>query len=115
MMDGACGCEDDGASRGEGESDQTLAGDFQSRFSFGSDLHDAAFACHRRSDVEIALYVEGQALRAAQSFIERAHGAMGIDTVDAIEAGGCGSGDEQVADGSEGEMICGDAGFERGE
>jgi len=35
-----------------------------------------------------------------------------IDFVDAVEAGSAGSGNEHIAEGSEGDVISGDAGFE---
>ena len=111
MMDGAGGGENYGASRSEGQADQALAGDFEIGLAVGCDLHDAARAGERSGDVEIAIDVEGQSLRASQAFVERAHRAVGIDFVDASR---CGSGDEQIALRAEGQVIGGDAELERG-
>src|SRR5579859_3513346 len=111
MMHCTAGGEDDGASRGEGQSDQALAGDFQARLRVRRDLHDPTRAVERCGDVEIAVRVKRQALRPSQAFIKSSDGAVGIDTVDAVVR----SGDEEVAFGAERQVIGRDTEFERGE
>src|SRR5450631_4702288 len=111
MLHCAGGGEDYGASWGESKTHQTLAGDLEIGEAVGCDLHDAARAGEGGCDVEIAVHVEGQSLRPSQPLIESGHGSVGIDLVNAIG----GTGDEQVAVRTEGKVIGGDAGFERGE
>ena len=55
--------ENDGASGGEGQADQTLAGDFEVSLAVGRDFYDSARAGEGCGDVEIAVDVEGQSLR----------------------------------------------------
>src|SRR5580693_3369174 len=104
------GGENYGASGCEGEAYQTLAGDFEIGQTVGCDLDDAARAGERRRDIQVAVHVEGQSLRAAQAFVERADGSVGIDFVNAVG----GSGDEKVALRTEGQVISGNTGLERG-
>src|ERR1700733_13799005 len=109
-----CG-ENNGASGSERQADQALSGHFKTRFSVGSDLHDAALSGHRRGYIQVAVDIEGDALRAAEPFVESGDGSVRIDLVHAVETGRCGAGHEQIAIRTECEVIGGDAGFERGE
>src|SRR5579859_5493307 len=114
MMYAAGGGQHGSAAGGEGESDQSVACNRQRSFLVGGDLHNASLAGQRGGDVEIAVNVKGQPLRPAQSAIEDVHGAVHVNAVDGIEAGGRGAGDKKRAIGMEGEMVGGDAGFQRG-
>src|SRR5260370_4162540 len=108
LLGGAAGGEDDGASGGEGEADQALACDFEIRQAVGRDLHDATGAGERGGDVEIAVHVEGEALRPSQAFVESRHSSAGIDLENAV----IGTGDEQVSVRTERQVIGGNAEFE---
>src|SRR5271165_744046 len=115
MMDCIRCRQDHGASRGERQADQSVAGDFEIGAAVWSELYDSPLARERGCDIEISVNVESQALRPAQAFVKRAHVAFGIDFMDTVETGSGGSGYEQVAAGAEGQVISGDAGLECGE
>src|SRR5579864_9451045 len=110
MMHAVGGGEDYRASGGEGQAHQALAGDFEIGQAVGADLYDAPRAGERGRDVEIAVRVEGQTLRPAQTFIKSAHRSVGIDLVDAVG----GAGDEQVALRIERQVVGRNADLQRG-
>src|SRR6266568_376105 len=110
MMHAACGGEDDGASRGKGEAHETLASDLEIGQAVGRNLHDAACTGERGGDIEVAVHIEGQALRSSQTLVERAHRSIGIDLVNAV----VGTGHEKVSMRTERQVIGGNAGLERG-
>ena len=68
----------------------------------------------RGGDVQVAVDIEGDALRPSQPAIELAHRAVGIDLVNGVEAGDGGTGDVEVPRGGERQVIGRDAGLERG-
>jgi len=67
MMHGAVGRQDRRLAGSERQADQPLAGDFQVGFTLRSNLHDAALSGERSGDVNVALDIEGQALRTSQT------------------------------------------------
>src|SRR5271167_667942 len=107
---GFCGGENYRSSWGEGQAYQALARDFEIGQAVRRNLNNAARAGERSRDIQVAVRVEGQSLRAPQAFVECADGSIGIDFVDAVG----GAGDEQVALRIESEMIGGNTGLERG-
>src|SRR5208282_2513201 len=114
-MDGVVSGEDGGFFRSEGQSDQSLAGNFEVGFALRCDLDNAAFSGERGGYVNIAIDIKRQALGTAQTAVENGNCAMRVDFVDAIEAGRARAGDEHIALGSEGDVIGGNAGLECGE
>ena len=109
-MDRARSGQDDGAAGGEGEADQTLPGDFEVGESVGGDLHDSAGAGERGGDIEIAVDIEGNALRPSKTFVESAYRSSGIDLVNAI----VGTGYEEISLRTECQVVGGNAELERG-
>ena len=70
MMNGVVGGENDRASGGERQTNQTRAGNFQRGLAAGRNLNDATFAGERSGYVEIAFGIERNALRASQPAVE---------------------------------------------
>src|SRR5208283_3008323 len=92
-----------------------MAGDFEVGLALGSNFHNAALSGERGGNINIALDIKRQALRTPQSAIEHGHGSVGINFVDAVEAGSAGAGDEHIAVETEGDVIGGNARLQRRE
>src|SRR5208282_6006752 len=69
----------------------------------------------RSGDIDIALHIKSQALRTSQTAVEHRHGSVGVDFIDAVEAGSAGAGDEHIAMETEGDVIGGNARLQRRE
>ncbi len=80
----------------EGQSNQIVSRNRERRLMPGSDSHDPATAIERCSDIQVAIDIDCQSLRAAESAVKDADLAVGVDLIDGIEAGGGGSGDVKI-------------------
>src|ERR1051326_6962117 len=107
--------EDDGVAGGEGEADEIVSGDSQRRGRVAGEADDAALALERGGAVEVPFGVEGEALGTSESAVESGDGSVQVNAVDGVEAGSRGAGDEEVAVGSERQVIGGDTRLESGE
>src|ERR1700739_4225102 len=87
MVDRAGGGQDDGLSGSECKADQIVSGNFNTRLGVGGDSHNATLAVLRRGDVEIAVNVKSESLRAAQAAEEICDRTVAVDPVDRIETG----------------------------
>src|SRR5208283_5477378 len=75
----------------------------------------AAAAVERCRDIQVALNVHRQSLRAAQATVENADVAMRVDLMDGVEARRCGTRNIEVAAVAERQMIGRNARFQHGE
>src|SRR5690242_13716240 len=114
MVDGVAGGQDSGAAGSKGEPDQALTGDFEGGLRIRCQLDDAALAAQGGGGVEIAVHVEGQALRTSQATIEDSHCAVRVNPIDGIKARGSRSGHEQFTRSAESHVVGGDAGLQGG-
>ena len=104
MVKGFAGGESGVAVVEEGQADEVIAGDGKSSFVAGSDADDASLAAQAGGYVEVALYVEGDALSAAEALIKDGRVAVAIDGVNGLIGRRGGAGDKESADIVEGEM-----------
>src|ERR1035437_10821634 len=102
-------------SAGERQSNQILPRYDQRCLAIACNPHDAPAAAERSRDIEVAVNVDRQSLRAPESAVEDAHGAVRIDLLNGIEARRCRAGDIQISVIAEGKMIGGDARLQHGE
>ena len=100
--------------RREGQPDNIVSRNDQFRLSSGSETHDAPASGQAGRDVEVLSSVEGDALGASQTAVERRDLSGGRDAEDVIVTRGGGTGDVKVAFGSESQVVGGHAGLERG-
>src|SRR5437899_867869 len=112
MMNGVGRGQNGRAARCKGQAHQTRPGDFQRCFALWGYLDDAALAIERCRDLKVAVHVEGQSLRTSQAPVKRGNGAMRIDLVYAIEAGGRGPGYKEIPVRTKSQVVGGDAGLE---
>src|SRR5437870_1916196 len=82
-----------------------MSGDLQISFSFGSNSHDTSLARERTRNVEIAIGVEGQALRTSDAAIEHGNSAVRINLIYPIKARGRGPCNEEVSLGSKCQVV----------
>ena len=68
-MHGPGCCQHDRSPGRETQAHKIVSRNFQRGFSFGSDFYDAAFARQGSGHIQIAIGIEGKALRPAQSAI----------------------------------------------
>src|SRR6266436_974982 len=115
VVDGAVGGEDRRLAGSEGQSNQALAGDLEVGLALRSDFDDAAFSGERGGDIDIALDIKSQTLRASQTAVEHRHSSMWVDFVNAVETGSAGAGDEHISLRTERDVIGGNARLQRGE
>src|SRR5579863_8895632 len=114
-VDGTIGGDHGAAARHQREANDIAAAEDDLRLCVRSEPDDAATAAERRRDVKIAEAIEGETLRASEAAEKNADVTPGSEFVDAVETRRGRAGDIQIAGGTEGEMICGERGLERGE
>jgi hypothetical protein len=98
----------------EGKTYKVAAGDDEGGLVVAVDADDAALSVEAGGDVEVVVGVNCHALGAAEALVEDGGVAVAVDGVDGLVGGGGGAGDEECSGVVEGEMVGGDAGFERG-
>jgi len=108
-------CQGGAAIFEEGEADEVVSGDGEGGFAGWGDAHDSALAVQAGGNVEVAVNVEGHALRAAESLVEDRCAAVAVDGVNGLIGGRGGAGDEERVVCVEREVVGGDGGFECGE
>jgi len=81
----AIGSQYCGTSGSERQTYQTVTGYFERSMAVGRNFDDSAPAAQGCGNVQIAVYVKGQALRTAQSAVETRNAAVRVDLVNAIE------------------------------
>ncbi len=79
------GSQNNAASWSESQSYEPMPCNFQSRAALRCDFHNAAPARKRRRNVQIAVDVESQALRASQAAEELMNRALRIDSVNTVK------------------------------
>src|SRR5258708_968701 len=115
MINSGAGSEDGRAPGGKGDADQAGAREHDRGFSLRRNADDAAAPFERCGDVEVSGDIDGDALGTSQAAIVDRGAAVGVDTVNAIVAGGGGAGDEEPSVWAEGHVVGGYARLERGE
>ena len=84
-------------------------------FGLWREANDAALASERCSHVKIAATIEGETLRTSEAAEKRGDFAGGINSIDAVEAGGGRAGDEEFSRRTERKVIGRKRRLERGE
>src|SRR5205823_6419238 len=89
MKNGIGGDQDCPATAGECQSNQAVAGDYKAGVLFRRDLNNAALPAQRGGNIEVALGIESQPLRAPQPAVKNRDRAVRIDTVNRVKARLC--------------------------
>src|ERR1700734_3329361 len=97
MMHCVSGGQNHAASRGESQPHETMPRNFQTGGSLRGDLNNAALARERGGDVQVAVCVESQALRASQTAEKFVNRSLRIDSVHAVKARRGWPGNEQIS------------------
>ena len=113
-IDRVVGGHGEGSRGKETEADNVVARQEVRGLAIWIDAQDASAPAVTGCGIEIAVPIEGEALGPPEATEEQLHIAIGGDALDGIETGCSGTRDVELRVWTEGQMVGGDGGFERG-